>query len=94
MLSGNRKKEQKCYNYIKSPFNRTERKTGDFMITDNLDLKLLLESKKITKKELANRIGVTPTTVTRWFMNPNMNVTVRNRIINAVSQIETVRNQG
>lgn len=64
------------------------------MITDNLDLKLLLESKKITKKELANRIGVTPTTVTRWFMNPNMNVTVRNRIINAVSQIETVRNQG
>lgn len=64
------------------------------MITDNLDLKLLLESKKITKKELANKIGVTPTTVTRWFMNPNMNVTVRNRIINAVSQIETVRNQG
>lgn len=64
------------------------------MITDNLDLKLLLESKKITKKELANRIGVTPTTVTRWFMNPDMNVTVRNRIINAVSQIETVRNQG
>jgi len=64
------------------------------MITDNLDLKLLLESKKITKKELANRIGVTPTTVTRWFMNPNMNVAVRNKIINAVSQIETVRNQG
>ncbi len=64
------------------------------MITDNLDLKLLLEYKKITKKELPKRIGVTPTTVTRWFMNPNMNVTVRNRIINAVSQIETVRNQG
>ncbi len=64
------------------------------MLTDNFDLKLMLEEKKITKKELAENIGVTPTTVSRWFMNPNMNMTVRNKIINSVIAIESGRNQG
>ena len=64
------------------------------MLTDNFDLKLMLEEKKITKKELAENIGVTRTTVSRWFMNPNMNETIRNKIINSVAAIESGRNQG
>lgn len=78
-----------------SPFNRTDRgKEGVFLVlTDNLDLRILMESKGITQIQIAENQGVTPTTVNRWLRNPDLKPIFRNRIINSISAIESGKNR-
>lgn len=64
------------------------------MVTPNLDIRIMLEEKRITQRDIAKFLNVRHETVNRWLRDKNLKSEYRDKLIFAINYLYQQKKSG